>query len=340
MVRVRFAPSPTGSLHVGNALVAAANRRFADELGGELVLRIDDTDPARNVRAGRTRSSRDLTWLGVAWDEGPIRQRSATSDTARRRPARRALRRRDPAARGRHGHLPARERGGRRRPRHHARHTRRRPPAERGPPAPSTRRARRSPPEYLYVGLILRPEGGKLSKRDPLAVARDLRAGASRRGRPRLPRGAGPPTARRPLRPGAHPPASGRGDRRARRRGARGAGGRARRGGPGAPRGAHAERGARGRGRVLDRCPRRSPRARRRRCSASAELRAAQRPALDKAAARELVRELKAVGGDLQGGAARAHRRGRAVPSSGRCSPRSTATRRCSGSRLRREALR
>ncbi|MGH3127951.1 MAG: glutamate--tRNA ligase family protein, partial [Gaiellaceae bacterium] len=44
-VRVRFAPSPTGSLHVGNALTAVANRRFADERGGILVLRIDDTDP-------------------------------------------------------------------------------------------------------------------------------------------------------------------------------------------------------------------------------------------------------------------------------------------------------
>ena len=47
-VRVRFAPSPTGSLHLGNALTAVANRRFADEHGGILVLRIDDTDPTTN----------------------------------------------------------------------------------------------------------------------------------------------------------------------------------------------------------------------------------------------------------------------------------------------------
>ena len=51
-VRVRFAPSPTGSLHLGNALTAVANRRFADEHGGVLVLRIDDTDASRTVPGG------------------------------------------------------------------------------------------------------------------------------------------------------------------------------------------------------------------------------------------------------------------------------------------------
>lgn len=73
-VRVRFAPSPTGSLHLGNALTAVANRRFADEHGGTLVLRIDDTDPARVVPGGEAAILADLAWLGVAWDEGPIRQ--------------------------------------------------------------------------------------------------------------------------------------------------------------------------------------------------------------------------------------------------------------------------
>jgi glutamyl-tRNA synthetase len=73
-VRVRFAPSPTGSLHLGNALTAVANRRFADERGGVLVLRIDDTDPARNVEGGEEAILADLAWLGVAWDEGPVRQ--------------------------------------------------------------------------------------------------------------------------------------------------------------------------------------------------------------------------------------------------------------------------
>src|SRR6266480_3475923 len=70
MKRVRFAPSPTGSLHVGNALSAVANRSFGDWM----LLRIDDTDPARNVPGGEEELLRDLEWLGVEWDEGPVRQ--------------------------------------------------------------------------------------------------------------------------------------------------------------------------------------------------------------------------------------------------------------------------
>ena len=74
MVRVRFAPSPTGSLHLGGALSAVANRMFADEHGGTLLLRIDDTDPARNVAGGAEAILADLEWLGLRWDEGPVRQ--------------------------------------------------------------------------------------------------------------------------------------------------------------------------------------------------------------------------------------------------------------------------
>ncbi|HKD31917.1 MAG TPA: glutamate--tRNA ligase family protein [Gaiellaceae bacterium] len=70
MKRARFAPSPTGSLHVGNALSAVANRAFGDWT----LLRIDDTDPARNVPGGEPELLRDLEWLGVEWDEGPVRQ--------------------------------------------------------------------------------------------------------------------------------------------------------------------------------------------------------------------------------------------------------------------------
>jgi glutamyl-tRNA synthetase len=70
MRRVRFAPSPTGSLHVGNALSAVANRSFGDWL----LLRIDDTDPARNVSGGEEELLRDLEWLALTWDEGPVRQ--------------------------------------------------------------------------------------------------------------------------------------------------------------------------------------------------------------------------------------------------------------------------
>ena len=73
-VRVRFAPSPTGSLHLGNALTAVANRRFADERGGRFLLRIDDTDPTRAMEGGEDAILEDLLWLGVSWDEGPIRQ--------------------------------------------------------------------------------------------------------------------------------------------------------------------------------------------------------------------------------------------------------------------------
>jgi glutamyl/glutaminyl-tRNA synthetase len=74
LVRVRFAPSPTGSLHLGGALTAVANRRFADERGGALVLRIDDTDVARTVSGAEEAIIGDLEWLGLEWDEGPVRQ--------------------------------------------------------------------------------------------------------------------------------------------------------------------------------------------------------------------------------------------------------------------------
>ncbi|HEY3051335.1 MAG TPA: glutamate--tRNA ligase family protein [Gaiellaceae bacterium] len=70
MKRVRFAPSPTGSLHVGNALSAVANRTFGDWF----LLRIDDTDAARNVPGGEEAIRADLEWLDVAWDAGPVRQ--------------------------------------------------------------------------------------------------------------------------------------------------------------------------------------------------------------------------------------------------------------------------
>src|SRR5881628_3274952 len=70
MKRVRFAPSPTGSLHVGNALSAVANRT----LGDWMLLRIDDTDPQRNVPGGEEEIIRDLEWLGLTWDDGPVRQ--------------------------------------------------------------------------------------------------------------------------------------------------------------------------------------------------------------------------------------------------------------------------
>jgi hypothetical protein len=72
--RVRFAPSPTGSLHLGSALTAVANRRFADDHGGVFVLRIDDTDTVRGDPEAEAGILRDLEWLGVVWNEGPFRQ--------------------------------------------------------------------------------------------------------------------------------------------------------------------------------------------------------------------------------------------------------------------------
>jgi glutamyl/glutaminyl-tRNA synthetase len=69
MKRVRFAPSPTGSLHVGNALGAVINRN----LGDWMLLRIDDTDPKRNLPGGEEAILRDLEWLGVRWEDGPVR---------------------------------------------------------------------------------------------------------------------------------------------------------------------------------------------------------------------------------------------------------------------------
>src|ERR671911_2220989 len=68
--RVRFAPSPTGSLHLGSALSAVANRRRGDWM----LLRIDDTDAARNVPGGEAQLVADLEWLGVVWNDGPVRQ--------------------------------------------------------------------------------------------------------------------------------------------------------------------------------------------------------------------------------------------------------------------------
>ena len=74
-VRVRFAPSPTGYLHVGNARVAIANWLFARRHGGAFVLRLDDTDNTRCKPEYEAAIEEDLRWLGLVWDEGPIRQR-------------------------------------------------------------------------------------------------------------------------------------------------------------------------------------------------------------------------------------------------------------------------
>jgi glutamyl-tRNA synthetase len=70
-VRTRFAPSPTGRLHLGNVRAAAFNWLLARRHGGEFILRIEDTDTERNVAGGEAAIIEDLRWLGLDWDEGP-----------------------------------------------------------------------------------------------------------------------------------------------------------------------------------------------------------------------------------------------------------------------------
>ena len=72
-VRVRFAPSPTGLLHIGNARTALFNLLFAKQNQGRLILRIEDTDLERSTDASMGDILEDLRWLGVLWDEGPDR---------------------------------------------------------------------------------------------------------------------------------------------------------------------------------------------------------------------------------------------------------------------------
>ncbi len=70
-VRLRFAPSPTGKLHVGGARTALFNWAFARCCGGSFILRIDDTDPARSTDENTQVILRAMRWLGLDWDEGP-----------------------------------------------------------------------------------------------------------------------------------------------------------------------------------------------------------------------------------------------------------------------------
>src|SRR5580700_7419904 len=76
-VRVRFAPSPTGFLHIGGARTALFNWLYARHTSGAFILRIEDTDAARNTQAATDVIFNGLRWLGLDWDEGP-----ASSDPA------------------------------------------------------------------------------------------------------------------------------------------------------------------------------------------------------------------------------------------------------------------
>jgi glutamyl-tRNA synthetase len=184
MVRVRFAPSPTGSLHLGSALTAAINRRFADENEGTLVLRIDDTDAPRTEAEAEAGILRDLEWLGIDWDEGPLRQ-SERAD--RHREAARTIGTEDEEGAIRFGRITLLRPDGR--PTYHLAsvvddvdfgithvirgkdHLSNRQLHEE-----MTRALGADPPEYLHHGLIVGADGTKLSKRHGASSLEDLRA--------------------------------------------------------------------------------------------------------------------------------------------------------------------
>ncbi|MFN0135854.1 MAG: glutamate--tRNA ligase [Phycisphaerae bacterium] len=70
-MRCRFAPSPTGYLHIGGARTALFNYLLAKRLGGKFVIRIEDTDQTRNIAGAEDKLLDDMRWLGLHWDEGP-----------------------------------------------------------------------------------------------------------------------------------------------------------------------------------------------------------------------------------------------------------------------------
>ena len=81
-VRVRFAPSPTGPLHIGGVRTALYNYLFARRNGGDMILRIEDTDSNRFVPGAEDYINESLAWLGIKIDEG-VREGGATVPTSR-----------------------------------------------------------------------------------------------------------------------------------------------------------------------------------------------------------------------------------------------------------------
>lgn len=71
-IRVRYAPSPTGELHIGNARTALFNYLFARHNGGDFIIRTEDTDTRRNLDYGEASQLDNLSWLGIDWDESPL----------------------------------------------------------------------------------------------------------------------------------------------------------------------------------------------------------------------------------------------------------------------------
>ena len=72
--RARFAPSPTGPLHIGGVRTALFNYLIAKKSGGNFILRIEDTDSKRTVNGAEKHIIDELKWLGLEFDEGPIKQ--------------------------------------------------------------------------------------------------------------------------------------------------------------------------------------------------------------------------------------------------------------------------
>ena len=70
-IRVRFAPSPTGVLHIGSARTALFNYLFAKHTGGTFILRVEDTDRTRSTIESENNIIAGMKWLGLDWDEGP-----------------------------------------------------------------------------------------------------------------------------------------------------------------------------------------------------------------------------------------------------------------------------
>ncbi len=77
-VRLRFAPSPTGYLHVGGLRTAIFNYLYARRHGGAFILRIEDTDVERSTQAAVDQILDSLRWIGLTWDEGPYYQSQRT----------------------------------------------------------------------------------------------------------------------------------------------------------------------------------------------------------------------------------------------------------------------
>src|SRR3990167_6240730 len=73
-VRTRIAPSPTGDPHIGTAYTALFNYAFAKKNNGKFILRIEDTDRTRFIKDSEAKIIDSLKWLGLFWDEGPIKQ--------------------------------------------------------------------------------------------------------------------------------------------------------------------------------------------------------------------------------------------------------------------------